>query len=205
LGYKLRLDKPEDFEIWDKREHLMKLRTLVVALLFAMTTLAMHAGTITSDFPTPFGTGSAYKYTISLDQGEAFHHGDFFTLYDFSTLADYVSLGESGLLIGPDFSEDTEYDLTPASGVIVNNDPNLLDFRFTYTGNDVVVGDLGSFTIFTKLGLQYHFVDTDLSATAVHEVGSAIAPNAVPEPGSMALMASGLLGGVGVIRRKLKL
>src|SRR5690242_10768746 len=123
----------------------MKLRTLAVVFMVVAGTMALHAGTITPDFPTPFGSGSAYKYSVSLSNGESFHNGDFFTLYDFSTLANYTSISESGLL--PSFVLDIDYALTPASGVIVNNDPTLLDIRFTYTGNDVLTGDLGAFTV----------------------------------------------------------
>ena len=184
----------------------MKFRTLAIALMFMVGAMSLQAGTITPDFPTPFGSGSAYKYSVTLSNGESFQNGDFFTLYDFSTLAGYTSISESGLL--PSFVLDIDYALTPANGVIVNNDPTLLDIRFTYTGNSVLTGDLGTFTVFTPLGLDYHFVDSDLSENGgtVREVGLAIAPNAasaVPEPGSMALLASGLIGGLGMIRRKL--
>jgi hypothetical protein len=183
---------------------------------------AVGTGTVAD----PTGIGNT-----SVAGGTAVNPGDFFTIYDFAGFTGALGVQPVGLggpinisplpgdwtvtaqllgvTPGPPPPNDHFPDLT--GGVIIDN-PAVPNLTFRLTGGAVrVAGDQGTFSIDSLIGVVEVF-PRDLSS-GTHSVagnlseantGNVQRPQAVPEPGTMALFGLGAVGLFFKLRRRKK-
>ena len=163
---------------------------VLLAALFGAMTAAAHADTVTftlvdstGDIPSTGGS-LAYEATVSapLSNGAAvFLNGDSFDVTAPITLADsdFFSVFPLSLAPGTTFTGDL-FVLTAAGGTLPN----------TYLG------------AFTLLGGANKGADNELGTVDFNVVVTNGSLSATPEPSSIALLGTGLLGLVGAARRR---
>lgn len=163
-------------------------------------------GTYTYSYELDFNTNGAGPNQILEGSGVA---QGFATIYDIAKSADVVSVtAPTDFLTSKMNLGLTPIGVTPMTG----DDPALQNVTFSYTGPTVTAAQ--NFTGFqlvirgpgrTQVGSFTDQVTNNLSGlsgTPVVGGGNVLVPQSVPEPASLALLAIGGLGIIGIVRRR---
>ncbi len=193
-------------------------------LFLLMLPVAAHAATVTFNFDT---CGNGTTKNASCGSSTTYSSGTYsITATDESSWGTLYAKQNGGDEDGLGLTDDTtgEHEITPGSFIqlsvssILGNGP-LTIFMDSSTGSDAwkvyETNTLGSMTGGTSLktgSSELGFTLTpgdkylDITATSGNVLLSSLSfsPAATPEPGSLALLGTGVLGLAGIVRRRLK-
>jgi hypothetical protein len=163
-------------------------------------------GTFTYNYELDFNTNGAGPNQILEGSGGA---QGFATIYDIGKSANVIAVNTPGSFTSTMMNIGiTPMGVSPMTG----DDPTLQNVTFSYTGPTVTTAQ--NFTGFqltirgpglTQVGSFTDRVTNNLSGlqgTPVVSGGNVLVPQAVPEPASLALLAIGGLGIIGIVRRR---
>jgi hypothetical protein len=185
-----------------------KTKALAVLALVAMVPLSRASADIlpnvTTPTITPVAGGFNWTYSIMLSGTQQLLRGDSFTIYDF---------GPGTLVSTPDNWTSSTSLFAPITGMSSNGTatPNQTDaLNWTFTWNDGTISgpiDLGNFIIFSTGGTPrmaaFMGLGTDqITLRQNANVTNTMVPTAAPEPTTVVLLGSGMLGLVALVGRR---
>jgi hypothetical protein len=188
--------------------------------LFALVSLgvyapSMHADDLTLNLTALGGTtvnvpsvanANGDVFTYDAASVPAFHDGTLIGLYNLNFTATYVDAGSSlpagdaSALIVTESCVDVTVSFRPE-----HNPCTGLSFAYTNADAGNILGVTGAVNIGADVNADTIVADAGLGIGAGTEtIGFGAPPSATPEPGTLSLMGTGLLGIAGVVRRKFR-
>ena len=153
---------------------------------------------------TPTAGGFLWTYDITLSVTQQLLNGDAFTIYDFGP-GQLMSMPANWTLSTDPFAPITG---VSSNGPVTPNQTNALNYTFTWNDGTVLGQvDLGNFVIFSTNGTptMASFMGRGTDQVTLMKnanITNTLVPSAVPEPSTIVLLSSGMLGLVGFARRR---
>lgn len=182
----------------------------LVAVAVALTARADIIPSLSPSSPAPTSGGFTWNYATNVTVDETVNTGDFFTIYDFGSIVPNSNQQPAG------WTFSTSLVGTNPSQVSPNDDPNVLNLTWTYTGTAPITGAafIGDFSV-TATTNQLRTSDFAAQATRstgpnagskINNVGEISVP--VPEMSALlpilSMCGAGLLAGAPSLLRRRK-